>query len=72
MTAKATKVCKWKYQEGDFVFEYDTAQELAKLMFENLPKVTNPYDPACTDFDNFNETIWALKENKRKMQHDSK
>lgn len=64
MTAKATKVCKWRYQEGGFVFEYDTAQELAKLMFENLPKVTNPYDPACTDFDNFNETLWQLQRDK--------
>lgn len=64
MTAKATKVCKWKYQEGGFVFEYDTAQELAKLMFEKLHEVINPYDPAGTDFDNFNETLWQLQRDK--------
>jgi len=64
MVGKATKVYRWTYREDGFVFEYDTAQELAKLMFENLPEVTNPYEPGFTEFDDFNETIWALKRRK--------
>ena len=47
------------YTYGGFKFHYDTARQLAQLMLDAGVKIQNPYDPSCTDYDNFNEIIWG-------------
>lgn len=64
MIGRATKMTyKHRYFDGGFMFEYDTAEQLAELMFNNLNKIVNPYDPHCTDYDDFNEKLCELKTN---------
>lgn len=46
---------KWKINYKDFTYEYDTASELGKMVKESGSRMPNPYDPSCTDYDDYNE-----------------
>ena len=60
--AKWTRCCKYKLECDSFTFEYDTASELGRMVFESGSKMENPYDPSSTDFDDFNDAYALAKE----------
>ncbi|MGL5728653.1 MAG: hypothetical protein ACRCYD_12490 [Plesiomonas sp.] len=54
--------CKYK----GFAFEFDTAAELGKMVAESGCPMPNPYDPDCTDYDDFTEAFRAVRESNEK------
>lgn len=52
---------KHTYSEDNFIFQYDTAEDLAELMFKHLLRARNPYDPVNTEYDDFNQKICDLR-----------
>lgn len=55
---------KWKVTYRGFVFEYDTAEELGKMVAESGCGMPNPYEPDNTDYDDFLE---GFRKQRRKM-----
>lgn len=53
----------FQHIENGVLFEYDTVEELAILMFNEFygkEGFNNPYDPVHLEYDLFNETIWNI------------
>lgn len=50
---------KYKCGFSIYVFEYDTAVELAKMVKESGCKMPNPYEPGHIEYDEYNETMWS-------------
>ena len=46
-------------------FAYNTAKELAGLMYEKCNHIKNPYEPHTDEYEDFNETIYSLQNDKR-------
>ena len=55
------KSCNHRLSYEGFNFAYNTAKELAHLMYANCETVKNPYDPDSTDYEDFNETVYKLQ-----------
>lgn len=56
------KETKYTYTHDGVKFHYDTAKELGGLMVQAGVRCLNPYDPDCTDYDDFNEAVWAARQ----------
>ncbi len=60
------KQCNHRLSCEGFNFAYNTAKELAHLMFINCENIKNPYDPNSTDYEDFNETVYKLQSKREK------
>lgn len=63
--AKWNKETKHRCKHKGFTFEFDTAAELGKMVAESGCPMSNPYDPDCTDYDDFLEAFRAVRESKQ-------
>ena len=52
---------KYKYDNGEITFYWDTAKELGELVAKSGVFFPNPFCPSSTDFDDF---IDSYRENK--------
>jgi len=55
------KSCRHRFSYEGFNFAYNTAKELAQLMYTNCENVKNPYEPDSSDYEDFNETVYSLQ-----------
>jgi hypothetical protein len=55
------KPCKYRFNYERFKFAYNTAGELAQLIYANCKVVENPYEPQTSEYEEFNETIYSLQ-----------
>ncbi len=53
-----SKRCKWKVNYRGFTYEYDTASELGAMVRDSGSGMPNPYEPDCTDYDDYNEEMY--------------
>lgn len=53
--------CKFRLSYDGYIFAYNSAKELAQLMYNYYDCIKNPYDPDSTDYEDFNETIYKLQ-----------
>lgn len=44
---------KFRVEYNDYVFEYDTAVELARMVKESKCRMPIPYEPMTTDYDDW-------------------
>ncbi|EJL6310930.1 TPA: hypothetical protein ACMDRZ_003170 [Vibrio cholerae] len=65
--AKWHKKTKHRCKHKGFAFEFDTAAELGKMVAESGCPISNPYDPDCTDYDDFTEAFHAVRESKKRV-----
>lgn len=59
--ARWYKENKYRCEYKGFVFEFDTASELGRMVAESGCSMSNPYDPDCTDYDDFEEAFHAVR-----------
>lgn len=64
--ARWHKETKHRCKHKGFIFEFDTATELGRMVAESGCPMPNPYDPDCTDYDDFAEAFHAVRESKKK------
>lgn len=50
----------------NYIYNYDTAYELGKFVFESGSKMPNPYEPDFIEYDQFNEGYWDAKDEANK------
>ncbi|NRB79168.1 MAG: hypothetical protein HRU38_10935 [Saccharospirillaceae bacterium] len=62
--ASWTKKTKWCLSHENFTFNYDTATELGKMVGESGCNMPNPFDPDCTDFDDFTDAKLSISNGK--------
>ena len=55
--ASFIKKCVFTLEYKEFFYSYNTAYELGKLVKESGSNMPNPFDPDCTDFDDFNQGV---------------
>lgn len=53
--------CKFRLGYDGYIFAYNSAKELAQLMYNYCDCIKNPYEPDSTDYDDFNEVIYNYK-----------
>ncbi|MEZ8862540.1 hypothetical protein [Vibrio sp. 10N.247.311.51] len=66
MTHQWFKKAKHSYKHKGATFEWDTAAELGEMVAKSSSSMPNPYDPNCTDFDDFAEAFRTTRESMRK------
>ncbi|EGQ9962420.1 hypothetical protein D0810_14825 [Vibrio cholerae] len=64
--ARWHKETKHRCKHKGFVFEFDTAAELGKMVAESGCPMSNPYEPGFTEYDDFAEAFHAVRESKKK------
>lgn len=57
------KEYKWQIKYKGFIYNYDTAKELGCMVAESESRMPNPYDPQCTDYDDYQQAIYDFHEN---------
>lgn len=66
--ARWHKETKHRVKHKGFTFEFDTAAELGRMVAESGCHMSNPYDPDCTDYDDFAEAFHSVRESKKHLK----
>lgn len=56
------KKCKYTIEYKGYVFEYDTAEELGRMVVQSGCGMENPFDPNTVEFDQFYDSYATAKE----------
>ncbi|MBO0209734.1 MULTISPECIES: hypothetical protein [Vibrio] len=60
--ARWWKKCKYTIEYKGYVFEYDTAEELGRMVAQSGCGMENPFDPNTVEFDQFYDSYATTKE----------
>lgn len=60
--ARWWKKCKYTIEYKGYVFEYDTAEELGRMVAESDCGMENPFEPDTVEFDQFYDSYATAKE----------
>ncbi|ENN2394516.1 hypothetical protein J4H39_17065 [Vibrio alginolyticus] len=60
--ARWWKKCKYMIEYKGYVFEYDTAEELGRMVAQSGCGMENPFDPNTVEFDQFYDSYATTKE----------
>ncbi|EPU4643936.1 hypothetical protein ACVXAM_003845 [Vibrio parahaemolyticus] len=59
--ARWWKKCKYTIECKGYVFEYDTAEELGRMVAQSGCGMENPFDPNTVEFDQFYDSYATTK-----------
>ncbi|ELB2755754.1 hypothetical protein QNF07_004079 [Vibrio alginolyticus] len=64
--ARWWKKTKYTIEYKGYVFEYDTAEELGRMVAQSGCGMENPFEPDTVEFDQFYDSYATTKENMAK------
>lgn len=66
MTSPWRYTPQFKVEYRGFTFQYDTAQEFGTMVAESRCGMANPYEPDTTEFEDFMEAVYLVRDRRNK------